>query len=136
MRQARLNAVTGPALALFAALAAVAVLVVGSERLSAGEGGPGEVFAFLLYAALLTRPVGGLANMYGAYQIASGTLGRLETVMAMPQEAGYDMPRTVERAEGSDPVRRSGFRLSRTPTGVPQLRSGDRGGGDGRADRG
>ena len=78
--QARLNALIGPVVALAAALAAIAVLLVAGAQVSAGESTPAELFAFLLYAALLTRPVGALANMYGAYQMARGTLARLEGV--------------------------------------------------------
>jgi len=101
VRQARLNAFIGPAFALLAALAAIAVLVIGQDRLSAGDSNPGEVFAFLLYAALLTRPIGGLANVYSSYQIARGTLARLESVLALDAERGYDSPVAVERARGT-----------------------------------
>lgn len=99
--QARLNALIGPLVALFAALAAIAVLLVGSEQLSAGESSPAELFAFLLYAALLTRPVGSLANMYGAYQMARGTLARLEDVLALQPEPGYANGLEIERAKGA-----------------------------------
>lgn len=99
--QARLNALIGPLVALFAALAAIGVLLVASGQLSSGESTPAEIFAFLLYAALLTRPVGSLANMYGAYQIARGTLSRLEHVLAIPQEAGYAAGQEIGRAQGA-----------------------------------
>lgn len=101
VRRARLNALIGPLVALFAALAAIAVLLVASGQLSSGESSPAELFAFLLYAALLTRPVGGLANMYGAYQMARGTLARLEAVLALQPEPGYTSGERVERAEGA-----------------------------------
>lgn len=99
--QAKLNALIGPLVALFAALAAIAVLLVASEQLVAGESSPAELFAFLLYAALLTRPVGSLANMYGAYQMARGTLARLEGVLALEAEPGYEAGALLERAEGT-----------------------------------
>lgn len=101
VRQARLDSVVGPLFALFAALAAIAVLVLAGERLS-GEGtGATDIFAFLLYAALLTRPMGGLANMYGKYQIARGTLARLEKVMELETEPGYRTARRIDRSEGA-----------------------------------
>lgn len=99
--QARLNAMIGPLVALFAALAAIAVLLVASRQLAEGQSSPAELFAFLLYTALLTRPVGSLANMYGAYQIARGTLARLEAVLALPQEQGYAAGEIIERAQGA-----------------------------------
>ncbi len=100
VRQARLNGLVGPLFALFAALAAIAVLVTAGDRLSDGGSRPGDVFAFLLYTALLTRPIGGLANVYTRYQIARGTLARLETVMALDGEPGYAAPHLIERAAG------------------------------------
>ncbi|MGB3808128.1 MAG: ABC transporter ATP-binding protein [Erythrobacter sp.] len=101
VRQARLDALIGPLFALFAALAAIAVLVVAGERMSTGADGVQEVFAFLLYAALLTRPIGGLANMYGKYQIARGTLVRLEAVLELKREPGYEAKREIVRARGA-----------------------------------
>jgi ATP-binding cassette subfamily B protein/subfamily B ATP-binding cassette protein MsbA len=53
--------------ALIAAFAAITILVAGNGSITAGERSPSELFAFLLYAALLTRPVGNLANTYGSY---------------------------------------------------------------------
>ncbi|BDI59511.1 ABC transporter ATP-binding protein [Qipengyuania nanhaisediminis] len=98
--QARLNAFIGPVMALFAAVAAIGVLLVAHDQLS-GEGRPvSELFAFLLYAALLTRPVAGLANIYGIYQMARGTLARLEGVLSLEPEPGYDEGDTIGRADG------------------------------------
>lgn len=99
--QAKLNAFIGPTVALLAALAAIAVLIFASGQLSAGESTPAELFAFLLYAALLTRPVGALANMYGAYQMARGTLARLEDVLSLAPEPGYAQGAAVTRVDGA-----------------------------------
>ena len=70
------------------------------DQLNGADGSPAELFAFLLYAALLTRPVGSLANMYGAYQMARGTLARLEDVLALEPEPGYAATARIERAKG------------------------------------
>jgi ATP-binding cassette subfamily B protein len=67
LRQARITAFIGPIVALIAAFAAITILVAGNGSITAGERSPSELFAFLLYAALLTRPVGNLANTYGSY---------------------------------------------------------------------
>jgi ATP-binding cassette subfamily B protein/subfamily B ATP-binding cassette protein MsbA len=101
LAQARLAALPGPALALSAAIAAIAILYFGSDQIQSGGRTPGEVFTFLLYAALLTRPIGGLAESYGAFQIARGTLARLETVLAKPVEQGYASGARLERARGA-----------------------------------
>lgn len=99
--QARLSALPGPLMTLGAALAVIAILIAASAQIEAGGRTPGEVFTFLLYAALLTRPVGGLAETYGAFQIARGTLARLETVLAMPPEPGYAATARPGRAQGA-----------------------------------
>ena len=101
IKQARLNAAIGPSMALFAGLAALIVLVLGSDRLIIGQETPNELFAFLLYAALLTRPIGSLANIYGMYQMARGTLARLEEVLALEPEAGHDEGLILDRSQGA-----------------------------------
>lgn len=100
-RQARISAFIEPLVALVAALAAIAVLVLASNSLISNDRGAGDLFAFLLYAALLTRPVGGLADMYGQFQIARGTLSRLQAVLEMAPEPGHDTGLSLERAGGA-----------------------------------
>lgn len=101
LKQARITAFIGPIVALVAAIAAIVILVIGSAQVQDGARSPSEMFAFLFYAALLTRPVGSLADTYGRFQIAKGTLARLEAVFAMRPEPGYDRKRRIERARGA-----------------------------------
>lgn len=101
LRQARILAFISPVVALVAALAAIAVLLLGGAQVAGGERTPGDLFAFLLYAALLTRPVAALADTYGRFQVAKGTLGRLEAVFAKTTEPGYDQTGTINRARGA-----------------------------------
>lgn len=100
LRQARITSVIGPVVALAAALSAVAILLAGSSTITSGARGTGEVFAFLFYAALLTRPVGSLAGLYGSYQVARGTLAKLEALLAVPAEPGYAASGRMGRATG------------------------------------
>ena len=109
LRQARITAIIGPAIALVAALAAIGILVLGKDALAAGERGPAQLFAFLFYAALLTRPVGSLAAIYGNYQLARGTLARLETMFGEPPEPGYAGAQGVARSEGAVAFERISF---------------------------
>ncbi|MDZ4137991.1 MAG: ABC transporter ATP-binding protein, partial [Erythrobacter sp.] len=101
LKQTRITAFIGPIVALVAAIAAIVILVIGSAQVQDGARSPSEMFAFLFYAALLTRPVGSLADTYGRFQIAKGTLARLEAVFAMRPEPGYDRKRRIERARGA-----------------------------------
>lgn len=100
LRQTRITAFIGPVVALVAAVAAIAILVAGNAAVASGSRSPSDLFAFLLYAALLTRPVGSLANTYGSYQVARGTLARLEEVLALDPEPGYAAQQTIGRAAG------------------------------------
>lgn len=101
LRQTRITAFIGPAVALLAALAAIAILVIGSNEVQEGSRSPSDLFAFLLYAALLTRPVGSLADTYGSFQTAKGTLARLEAVFALKPEAGYAQAHRLDRTRGA-----------------------------------
>jgi len=100
LAQTRVTAFINPMVSLLAALAAISILLIGSSQIESGTRSPGELFAFLLYAALLTRPVGGLADTYGAFQTARGTLARLEAIFAKPVEAGYAQTERMDRAAG------------------------------------
>lgn len=101
VRQAHILAFIGPVVALIAALAAIAILLIGSSAVVDGSRQPGDLFAFLLYAALLTRPVAALADTYGRFQIAKGTLARLEAVFAKSVEPGYAQTGRIDRARGA-----------------------------------
>ena len=77
-----IDAALGPGVQFLAAAALVLILwQLGSP--TAGRS-PAEMVSFLLYAALLTRPVSGLADVYGQTRQARGALERLGTVLAEP----------------------------------------------------
>ena len=100
-RQARINAVMGPAIALIASVAAIALLIAVEDRTGANAKSATELFSMLLYAALLTRPVASLANVYGSFQWAKGTLSRLASVLSIPSEPGLLTGRHLERSNGA-----------------------------------
>ena len=100
LRQIRITAFIGPVVTLIAALSAIAILVTGNASVTSGVRTPGELLAFLFYAALLTRPVGSLAGTYGNYQLARGALERLERVLALPAEPGYAAPARLGETRG------------------------------------
>ncbi|MGB3797812.1 MAG: ABC transporter ATP-binding protein [Alteraurantiacibacter sp.] len=76
-----------PLIASMCGLTAIAILLLVSEPAPGAEPitGP-DLFSILLYAALLTRPVGALAGLYGQFQWAMGILSRMEAVMAIEPE--------------------------------------------------
>ncbi len=95
-----LYAVYGAAMTLVASLGAVGLLVFAGGSLRAGEMTASDAVSFLLYAALLTRPVGALALVYGQIQATRGTLARLDGILGAPPEPGRDAPRRLGRAQG------------------------------------
>ncbi|MEO9461533.1 MAG: ABC transporter ATP-binding protein [Marinomonas sp.] len=88
--EARLLAFFGPVAAFIAAIAAIGLLIIAAERIGTAGRDPADLLAFILYAALLTRPLGNLVSAYGEYKKAQGTLDRLDNVLALPTEAGLE----------------------------------------------
>ncbi len=95
-RQIRLQAALGPALQFTAAAGIVALLGLGGAKLAGGAMTPAELVSFLLYALVLTRPVSGLADVYGRTQSTRGALARLvralDEVPEPPLDAGTPLP--------------------------------------------
>ena len=100
-QERRIMVALGPLLQFLAAAGMVLVLWLMSGHLH--ESTPAETISFLLYAALLTRPVSALANFYGQTRQAGGTLERLGLVLAEPPEAmeptGHPLPPVVGAIE-------------------------------------
>ena len=81
MTEHKIHAALEPSIQFVAASAVVLILWLASERVGDGSMTPAELVSFLLYAALLTRPVSALASIYGQTQQARGTLKRLQSVL-------------------------------------------------------
>lgn len=95
--QRRIQAALAPLVQFLAAAGMVLVLWwLGS---TAADRSPAEMVSFVLYAALLTRPVGSLADVYGQTRQALGALQRLGAVLAESAEPA------AERAPDLPPVR-------------------------------
>jgi ATP-binding cassette, subfamily B, bacterial len=82
--QRRIYAALGPILQFLAAAGMVFVLWMMSGQMA--ERSPAEMVSFLLYAALLTRPVSALADVYGQTRQAGGALQRLKQVLTEAPE--------------------------------------------------
>ena len=80
----RIAAALGPALQFLAAAGMVLVLWLMSEQMQSRT--PADMVSFLLYAALLTRPVSALADLYGQTRQAHGALERLRQVLTESPE--------------------------------------------------
>ena len=86
VKQRGIYAALEPLAQLIAAAGIVLVLAFASTDLADGRLAPAQLVSFLLYAALLTRPVAGLADVYGQTQMARGAFARLRQAMEEPPE--------------------------------------------------
>ena len=89
IKEAQIYAILGPATQLITALAVIGLILIASRNLASDAMSTTELFSFLLYAALLTRPIGALADLYGQFNGARGSLERLQFVLNEKPEPGY-----------------------------------------------
>ncbi|VAW85181.1 Lipid A export ATP-binding/permease protein MsbA [hydrothermal vent metagenome] len=85
-QQLRLQAVLGPVIQLLASLGVLAVLWLSSQYLQAGKLTAPELVSLLFYGLLFSRPVSGLANLYGDIQQARGGAERLLDIFSVLPE--------------------------------------------------
>ena len=86
----RIYAILRPVTQFLVAAAVLLLLALASGSVNSGEMPPAELLSFLLYAALLTRPVAALSGVYGQVQMARGQLRRLQSVMEERPEPLYE----------------------------------------------
>ena len=77
MYRTRIYAIMGPLISLFMYGSLVLVLWLGGQEVLQGRSTPGELIAFLFYAAMLTGPLGSFAGLYGQVQTALGATERV-----------------------------------------------------------
>ena len=85
-RQLKIEAALGPSIQFIAAGGIVLVLWLASGAITGGKLAPAELVSFLLYAQLLTRPVSGLADVYGQTQFVRAAMKRLLYALDQPPE--------------------------------------------------
>ena len=96
--QRRIYAALGPILQFLAAAGMLFLLWMMSGQMAARS--PADTVSFLLYAALLTRPVSALADVYGQTRQAGGALQRLKQVLTEPPEPFARAAHTLDPVHG------------------------------------
>ena len=86
-RYLRIQSMLSPLIHFMAAAAILLLLWVGGVRFESGQLGLDQLVSLLLYGMLLTRPVSGLADVYGQVQHARGAAERLVKVLAVEVES-------------------------------------------------
>jgi ABC-type multidrug transport system fused ATPase/permease subunit len=99
-RRLLVQSVLGPAVHLMAGLGLLLLLFVAAFQLEVGRLSAPELISALLYSMLLTRPVSGLAGVYGSIQTARGAAQRLLEVFSVNPEPDDRGAPPMRRAEG------------------------------------
>ena len=89
VQENRIFAALQPSIGFITATAAILLLFAAGQNVRTGSMSPAELFSFLFYTALLTRPAATLANLYGQVQSARGTMARMQAVLQQDSEQGY-----------------------------------------------
>lgn len=80
------QAAIGPGMTWAASIGMLAILWVAGDRIVSGQMGKGALVSFLLYTALLTRPVSAMAALYGQTQHARAAMDRVEALYGVAGE--------------------------------------------------
>ena len=89
VQENRIFAALQPSIGFITGAAAILLLFAAGQNVRTGSMSPAELFSFLFYTALLTRPAATLANLYGQVQSARGTMARMQAVLHQDPEQGY-----------------------------------------------
>lgn len=99
-KQILVQAVLAPVVTFLAGAGLLLLLWLGIRHVVIHEITPGAMVSLLLYAMLMTRPVSGLANVYGEVQRARGAAERLVEFFAVqPEPAEAALP-PLEHVQG------------------------------------
>jgi len=120
-QQLRIQAALGPGAQFLAAAAIVAVLWLASRAIGAGTLTAPELVSFLLFAQLLTRPVAGLADVYGQTQSARAAMARLLGALDEETEPRPDIGATLPPARGEIAFENVSFAYRGRPPALSQV---------------
>jgi ATP-binding cassette, subfamily B, bacterial len=90
-RQLLIESILSPSVHLLAGAGLLLLLYLGTLQVQSGALQPSDMVSILLYGMLLTRPISGLAGVYGSVQTARGAASRLLEAFSMrpePDDAG------------------------------------------------
>lgn len=90
--------VMGPATRFITGAAAVVLLALAGQAMGGRDLSASGVVSFMLYAALLTRPMSALVNVWGRTQVVRGVLDRMGRVLDLEIERGG--AERLDRARG------------------------------------
>jgi ABC-type multidrug transport system fused ATPase/permease subunit len=96
-KQILVQSVMSPSISFLAGAGLLLLLWVGIRHVESGQLETSELVSLLLYAILLTRPISGLANVYGQVMQTRGAAERLlEFFTVRPEPLSQDKPPLAE----------------------------------------
>jgi ABC-type multidrug transport system fused ATPase/permease subunit len=99
-RQIWLSSLLSPAVSLLAGAGSLLLLGVAISHMESGQLQPSELVSLLLYVVLLTRPLAGLANVYGQIMRTRGAAERLLEFFAEQPEPVDKATKPIEHVAG------------------------------------
>jgi ATP-binding cassette subfamily B protein len=99
-RQIWLSSLLSPAVSLLAGAGSLLLLGVAISHMESGQLQPSELVSLLLYVVLLTRPLAGLANVYGQIMRTRGAAERLLEFFAEQPEPVDTATKPIEHVAG------------------------------------
>jgi len=92
-KQILVQSILVPTVSLLAGMGLLLIFWLGIRQVAAQHITPAELVSLLLYAMLMTRPISGLANVYGQVQRTRGAAGRLIKFFAeQPEPLEQELP--------------------------------------------
>ena len=100
-RYYRIQSFISPLVHFIAAAGILLLLWISSQKLQTQSISTGELVSLLLYGMLLTRPISGLANVYGQIQSARGAADRLLDLFSQQPEPLDEGKQRLNPAKGN-----------------------------------
>lgn len=109
LKQQWIESALGPGVFWCAALGVLFILWLAGARIQSGEMGKGALVSFMMYTALLTRPVGAFAGAWGQTQHARASVERLLEVLRGTPERYLPHAPKLQVGAGAISFRRVSF---------------------------
>ena len=121
-KQLKIEAALGPAVQFIAASGIVGVLWLAGGSLADGALSTAGLVSFLLYAQLLTRPVSGLANLYGQTQTWRAAMDRLAHALDETPEPSSHVGAVIPTLKGAIEFQDVTFAYPNRPPALRRIR--------------
>lgn len=119
--QMRIYGALEPLVQFISAAAIIVLLWFGGDQIKGGTLSPAELVTFLLYAALITRPISSLASLYGQAQIARGNMERLASILTERPEPIFAGGKPLKDVRGEIVFEKVSFSYPGRPPALREL---------------